>query len=399
MDNVLGGKQRPGGLHIRQDDGVGLLGLQPRVLAGVIGVAALVVHRHHHVHPVPLAGLVVVGAEAGSGVDAAGTGVHGDIVRQHQTGGLGQEGVVGQHILKEGPGMGGQNGVALHAADLHHLFHQGLGQDVDLPVGVPHQGIALLRVQGDGQVAGEGPDGGGPDHKGDLALVIPVQLPQVVVEGELHIHRGAGVVLVLDLGLRQSGLVVGAPVDGLEALVDIPPLVHLPKDLHLFRLKGGVHGQVGVFPVSNGAQALEALALDLHIVLGKFVAGRAELRDGHLFAVELVLLDDGGLNGHAVVVPAGNIGGVVAPHGVGADDDVLDGLVQGVAHVEVAVGEGGAVVEGEPGLAGVLLQQLPIDVQLLPVAKHLGLPLGQTRPHGKVGFGQMDGCIVILRHG
>ena len=192
---------------------------------------------------------------------------------------------------------------------------------------------------------------------------------------------------------------MGAPVDGLEALVDIPPLVHLPKDLHLFRLKGGVHGQVGVFPVSNGAQALEALALDLHIVLGKFVAGRAELRDGHLFAVELVLLDDGGLNGHAVVVPAGNIGGVVAPHGVGADDDVLDGLVQGVAHVEVAVGEGGAVVEGEPGLAGVLLQQLPIDVQLLPVAKHLGLPLGQTRPHGKVGFGQMDGCIVILRHG
>ena len=192
---------------------------------------------------------------------------------------------------------------------------------------------------------------------------------------------------------------MGAPVDGLEALVDIPPLVHLPKDLHLFRLKGGVHGQVGVFPVSNGAQALEALALDLHIVLGKFVAGRAELRDGHLFAVELVLLDDGGLNGHAVVVPAGDIGGVVPAHGIAAVDEVLQGLVQGVAHVQGAVGEGRAVVEGEQGLALVLLQQLVVKVQLLPIAQHLRLPLGQTRPHGKVGFGQMDGCIVILRHG
>ncbi len=101
MDDVLAGEQSAGLLHILQDDGVGLLGHHPGVLAGVVGVAALIVHGHDHVHAVAPAGLVVVGAEAGGGVDAAGTGVHGDVVGQHQTGGLGQEGMVGQHILKE----------------------------------------------------------------------------------------------------------------------------------------------------------------------------------------------------------------------------------------------------------------------------------------------------------
>ena len=103
-------------------------------------------------------------------------------------------------------------------------------------------------------------------------------------------------------------------------------------------------------------------------MVGELVAGGAEIRHAHGLVVELVLLDDGGLNGHAVVVPAGDIGGVVAPHGIAAGDEVLQGLVQGVAHVQGAVGEGRAVVEGEQGLALVLLQQLVVKVQLLPVA-------------------------------
>ena len=125
------------------------------------------------------------------------------------------------------------------------------------------------------------------------------------------------------------------------------------------------------------------------------MAGGTELRHRHLLVVELVLLDDGRLNGHTVVVPARDIGGIVPPHGGGAGDEVLDGLVQGVAHVQVAVGEGRAVVERETGLALVLFQQLIVQVHVVPALEHLRLPLGQTGPHGKFSLGEIDGLVVI----
>ena len=221
------------------------------------------------------------------------------------------------------------------------------------------------------------------------------ELALIVVHGELHIHGGAGIVLILDLRLGQSRLVVGAQVNGLEALVDIALLEHLAEHLHLFGLKAGVHGGVGMLPVAQDAHALEALALDIHIVLGELLAGGAEVGHAHLLAVELVLLDDGGLDGHAVVIPAGDIGGVVAPHGIAAGDKVLDGLVQGVAHVQGAVRERRAVMQVEQGLALVLFEHLVVDVLVLPAPQHLRLPLGQARPHGEVRLGQIDGLVVV----
>ena len=82
--------------------------------------------------------------------------------------------------------------------------------------------------------------------------------------------------------------------------------------------------------------------------------------------------------------------------GVGADDEVLDGLVQGMAHVDVAVGEGRAVVEGEAGMAFVLLQQLVIKIQFLPLFQHVRLPLGQAGTHGEIGFRQIQRSIKVL---
>ena len=231
--------------------------------------------------------------------------------------------------------------------------------------------------------------------KFSLDLSQMAQLALIVMHGELHIHGGAGIVLILDLSLSQSGLVMVAPVHGLQALVDVALLVHLAKDLDLLGLKAGIHGLVGVLPVGHHAQALEALHLDADILLGIGVAGGTEVGHAHGLAVELLLLDDGALDGHTVVIPAGDIRGVPATHGVGPDDEVLQGLVQGVAHVEAAVGERRAVVKGEAGLALVLLQQLVVEVHVLPALEHLRLPLGQTRPHGEVGLGQIDGLVVI----
>ena len=291
--------------------------------------------------------------------------------------------------------MGLQELPALEAAHAHDLLNQGLGHDVQLAVGGLDDGVGFLGMEGDAHVAGQGPDGGGPDHEGELAQIQVGEPALVVVDGELDVDRGAGVVLVLDLRLGQGSLVLGAPVDGLQALVDVALAVHLAEDLDLLGLELLVHGQIGLLPVRHDAQALEALALPVHILQGEVPAGGAEVGDGHGLAVELVLLDDGGLDGHTVVVPAGDVGGVKAPHGPGADDEVLEGLVQGVAHVDVAVGEGRAVVEHEAGLARVALPQLGIDVDLVPFGQHSGLPLGQPAPHGEGGVGGDDGVFVV----
>ena len=222
------------------------------------------------------------------------------------------------------------------------------------------------------------------------------QLALVVRHGELDVDRGDGVVLIFDLRLGQGGLVLGAPVHGLEALVDVAVAVHLAEDADLFRLKALGHGTVGVFPVAHNAQALEAFHLLLNVLFGIGLAGGAEVRHAHGLVVELLLLDDGAFDGHAVVVPAGDVGGVVAPHGIGADDEVLDGLVQGVAHVDVAIGEGRAVVKGKAGMAFVLLQHFVIEIRFLPALEHIRLPLGEAGTHGKVGFRQVQSGVKIL---
>ena len=395
VDDVLGGKEHTAFLHVRQNDGVGLVGLHPGVLAGVVGVAAQIVHGDDELQTVAHTGQVVLRAEAGGGVDAARAGVHRDVVRVDQQRGLGQEGVVRQHILEEGAGVGLDDLPAFKAADLHDLLGQSLGHDVQLAVGGLDDDVALAGMEGDAHVAGQGPDRGRPDHEVELAQIEVRQLALVVVHRELDVDRGAGVVLVLDLSLGQSGLVLGTPVDGLEALVDVALAEHLPEDLDLLGLELLVHRAVGMRPIGHDAEALEALALPVHVVQREVAAGGAEIRYRHGLAVELVLLDDGGLDRHAVVVPAGDVGGVIAAHGPGTDDKVLEGLVQRVAHVDVAVGERRAVVEDELGLARVLLAQLVVDVDLVPALEHAGLPLGQPAAHGKVRLRGDDGVFVI----
>ena len=301
-----------------------------------------------------------------------------------------------EHILEEAAGMGLDDLIAVKAADLHDLLGQSLGHDVHLAVRRLDDGICLVRMQGDGEVAGQRPDGGSPDDEAELGEVEVAELSKIVLHRELDVNGGAGIVLILDLGLGESGLVLGAPVDGLKSLIDMAVLIHLAEDADFIGFEALVHGLVGVLPVADNAEALEALALDIDVLLGIGFAGGAEVRNAHGLVVELLLLDDGALDGHAVVIPAGDIRSVVAAHRVGADDEVLDGLVERVTHVDVAVGERRAVVQGEAGLALVLLEHFVIDILLFPLFQHLGLALGQARAHGKVGFRQIKSGVEIL---
>ena len=150
-----------------------------------------------------------------------------------------------------------------------------------------------------------------------------------------------------------------------------------------------------MLPVGDDADALEALHLTVDVFLRKLLAGHAELGNGHGLVVELVLLDDGRLDGHTVVVPTGNERRVVAAHRIQAHDEVLQRLVERVAHVDVAVGERRAVMQGKTGLALVLFQQLAVNVELLPRLQHGRLALRKTRAHRETGFVHVQ-CLFVF---
>jgi hypothetical protein len=158
------------------------------------------------------------------------------------------------------------------------------------------------------------------------------------------------VVVVLDLGLGQRGLLDRAPHHRLRALVERAGHEELHELLGDHPLGVEVHRQVGVGPVAGDAEALELLALDVDPTPCEVTAFLAEVDHVDLVLVEplgAVLLLDLPFDGQAVAVPAGDVAGVLPHHLLGADDHVLQDLVQRVPDVEVAVGVGRAVVERE----------------------------------------------------
>ena len=79
--------------------------------------------------------------------------------------------------------------------------------------------------------------------------------------------------LVFDFGFGEGGLIVDAPVDRLEALVDETLFEELEKVVGDARLVLRRHGEIGFVPAAEDAHALELLALQVDIFLGVLAAG------------------------------------------------------------------------------------------------------------------------------
>ena len=161
---------------------------------------------------------------------------------------------------------------------------------------------------------------------------------------------------------------MGTPVDDPAALVDEALVVELAECLPNGLGAALVHGEAGAGPVTRDAHLLllldNAAAVFLlplpdtlqELLPAQVIAGQA-LVDPQLF----LHLD---LGGDPRVVHAGNPEGGVALHPLEAGEDVLEGAVHGVAHVELARDVGGRHDDGEGLLLG--LRVAPEAVPLLP---------------------------------
>ena len=188
---------------------------------------------------------------------------------------------------------------------------------------------------------------------------------------------------------------MGAPVHRLHPLVDKALFGHLAKHLHLLGFKMGLQREVGIVPLSQHAQALELLPLLVHKIEGVLLALLPKLGGGERIPLHLFVFQDGGFDGQAVGVPAGDIGGAVARHVFLFDDDILEDLVQRGTDVDVSVGVGRPVVEDEEGFPVVAGDHLVVEVLVIHRLEHLWLAPGEPRPHGEIGLGQVDGLIIV----
>ena len=194
-------------------------------------------------------------------------------------------------------------------------------------------------------------------------------------------------------------MAVLAPVDRLVAAIHHALVEHGLEDLDIGSVMLVIKRQVGVIPIAQDAQALESLALQVDVLDGELVTQLANLSDRG--AVELLgaeFLLDLVLDGLAMAIPAGNERGLVALHGLVAQDHVLGDLVHGVAQVDRAVGVRRTVVQDELGVSLILLEQHFVHVVLLPALQALRLSLRQGRPHGELGLGQVHGLLVLVTH-
>ena len=145
-------------------------------------------------------------------------------------------------------------------------------------------------------------------------------------------------------------------------------------------------------PIAQHTQAFEFSHLD-----GDLFSGKRTAFGLHLIArqVAAVFFLDGVFNRQAVAVPTGDVLRVQPLELSRLDDHVLQNLVDGVAHVNLAIGIRRAIVQDELRFAQAGIPQFFVDTFVFPFFHPAGFAFGQIAAHGEGRVGQVQGAAVV----
>ena len=345
---LLHGEQGPVRLHPRGNGLTGVAGRHSRAdRPRLLRHKSPVIDRHDDGQlRIFAADIEIVHAVAGCRVHTAGAALESDMVAQDDEGFPFEEGMTRRHRFEFPTGKGREDGILLPPGQLHDLLGQFGRQNEILPFALHHL-VGEFRPQADRHVGREGPGGGGPDQEGGLVLVDPGRRQQalVILDREFDVNRIARVLGVLDLRLGQGRLAFRAPMDRLEAFINIPLQSHFPEHPDLPGLEFRTQGQVGMLPVAQDAQTLELIPLTVHICQRKLAADLPERQRLERGQVPSRLGPGLELDRQAVGVEARHIRRLIAGHIAVPQDKVLEDLVHRGTDVDIAVGIGRAVVQ------------------------------------------------------
>ena len=157
--------------------------------------------------------------------------------------------------------------------------------------------------------------------------------------------------------------------------------------------------EIRVIPISIDAKALEAFALDIHVLLRPFAAQTTKRRLidlGHLLRAERDL--DHVLDRLAMTIPSRNVRREIAALRMGLVHEILQDLVERMPQVNRAIGIRRAIVQDERTSVLVLFEHLMVNVDVVPKLKTGRLILREIASHRKISFGQIHGFFVTVRH-
>ena len=233
--------------------------------------------------------------------------------------------------------------LALHVVVEHH--RDGAAGERQADADLPQVLVALVvRVDRHRGVAEHGLRPGGGHHH--VARAVGIRVADVV---ELAV-RG----VVLDLVVGERGVAARTPVDDVVALVDEAFLVQPDEHLAHRPRQPLVHGEPLAVPVTGGAHALQLVDDGAALLLPPGPDPLDEPVPAEVVAAQVLggqLAFDHVLGGDAGMVRARHPQGVVAAHAVVAHQEVLQGVVQGMADVEHAGDVGRRDDDGERRLA------------------------------------------------
>ncbi len=297
------------------------------------------------------------------------------------------------------------------SAFLEDGFVEGSAEDGVAGVSVLGKAVESVFFVGSdshGEVGGESPRCGRPDHQVDGGVCWCVKLGwKGVSVGELKEDVDADIlaIFVFEFGFGEGGLVGDRPVDGLECAVDESFLNEIREDFEDSAFVGGIHRDVGMCVVAHGSEALHLLGLDFDEFFCVSFAASTDLQGNHLTGFFAEFLGDFVFDGEAVAVPSWDKVDLETGHATGANDEVFENFVEQVSEVDRAVGVGRAVVENKGAVGGWLVSDAREDLDLVPSFLDLRFVLNEVCAHRKAGLRQVEGFFVgvfffciFLRH-
>ncbi len=194
--------------------------------------------------------------------------------------------------------------------------------------------------------------------------------------------------VIFDFSLGQRSFFYGRPHDGFRPLIKGAVHDEFHKLARNHRFCMVIHCFIRIIPITRDAQTFKLFALNRDPFIRKAAAFLAKGHDIHIILIAAfgtILLFYLPLNGQAMTIPTWHIARVFTHHLLRAHYHIFKNFIQRMADVQMAIGIGGAIMQGKARTACFFAQTV-VNADLAPHFEPFGFTLGQASAHREIGL-------------